>query len=124
MDNLFDIFLFFVLGFLVGEAYTLYKIKSVIRNTAEQFDIDVDELIEQNETRQRLHKLNVVKLQIERVGDSLLLYEMDTDTFVCQANTVEELAKKCKEYNNIINAIVVDTDKVLLFIDGLVSKSI
>lgn len=124
MDNLFDLFLFFVLGFVVGEAYTLYKIKSVIKRTAEQFNIDVEELIEQEETDQRLRKLNVVKLQIERVGESLLLYEMDTDTFVCQANTVEELAKKCKEYNNIINAIVVDTDKILLFIDGSVTKNV
>ena len=124
MDNLFDIFLFFVLGFVVGEAYTLYKIKTVIKRTAEQFDIDVEELIEQEETNQRLRKLNVAKLQIERVGESLLLYEVDTDTFVCQANTVEELARKCKEYNNIINAVVVDTDKVLLFIDGSVTKNV
>lgn len=124
MDNLFELFLFFVLGFVVGEAYTLYKIKSVIKRTAEQFDIDVEELIEQEETDQRLRKLNVVKLQIERVGESLLLYNIDTDAFVCQANTVEELAKKCKEYNNIINAIVVDTDKILLFIDGSVTKNV
>lgn len=124
MDNLFDIFLFFVLGFVVGEAYTLYKIKAVIRNTAEQFDIDVDELMEKHEVEQRLSKLNIAKLQIERVGESLLLYEIDTDIFVCQANTVEELAKHCKEYNNIINAIVVDADKVVLFIDGAVTRNV
>ena len=43
---------------------------------------------------------NVKQLQVEEINNTMYLYERDTHDFICQANTIEDLARLSKEYKN------------------------
>jgi hypothetical protein len=111
-----DILLCFILGFSLGEMYCAWQVHKIIRNILIKHNIETESLIEDEVA------FSVAKLQIERVDTQLFLYEYDTNHFICQADTVEELAKRCKEYKNISNAVVLDSNNIIFFIDGVVQQ--
>jgi len=108
-----DILLCFILGFSLGEMYCAWQVHKIIRNVLIKHNID-DVNLQDGEN------ISIAKLQIERVDAQLFLYEYETNNFICQADTVEELAKRCKEYKNINNAVVLDSNNIIFFIDGIV----
>jgi hypothetical protein len=59
----------------------------------------------------------VYKLKVEKVESMLYLYD-DENNFICQANTLDELAKLSQQYNNINYAAVIHNDKVFKFVNG------
>ena len=109
-----DMLLCFILGFSLGEIYCAWQVHKVIRKVLIKHNVDSD-ILQDDEVVS-----SVAKLQIERVDTQLFLYEYDTNHFICQADTVEELAKRCKEYKNINNAVVLDSNNIIFFIDGIV----
>mgnify|MGYP000258139219 CR=1 FL=1 len=72
---------------------------------------------------QKEEKPKVSQLWIEKVQDIMYLYEKDTDDFVCQANTLEELANLALKYKNIKYASVMNGDDVFAFVNGSVKTS-
>jgi hypothetical protein len=54
------------------------------------------------------------------------LYDKEANSFICQASTIDELARLAKEYNNIKYASVMDeqSDAIVAFIDGKVENII
>lgn len=104
------------LGFRLGSAFALFKLKDLILREAARQGLDVD-VLEKNIIEKQHNKL-----VIEYNDNMLYLYENDTNTFICQAKTVEELAKLAKEYKNISNAEVFDkrTSNIMVFSDGKV----
>ena len=60
----------------------------------------------------------VYKLKVEQHGDMLYLFDKESDDFICQASSVQELAKLASEYKKINLAAVMHGDKVFAFKDG------
>jgi hypothetical protein len=107
--TLLDIILILALGWVMGEFYTMYKLRKNIRSY----------LIIQEETRP-----TVFKLETELVDNTILLYDRDTNDFICQGNSLEQLAQLSREYKKIEYATVKHGDYFVAFIEGKVNKEV
>lgn len=104
----------------LGVSVTAWRLKDIIIKEARKEGIIVDDEYNIIETEE--NKPKVSKLWIERVHNILYLYDTE-DTFICQANTVEELAKLALKYKDIKYASVLNGDDVYAFINGTVKSS-
>lgn len=59
---------------------------------------------------------------IEQHGDTLYLYDKDTNAFMCQGETVKELAGSLFSYKNIKFAYIEHGEKIYHFVDGEVKE--
>jgi len=107
--TLLDIILLLALGWVMGEFYTMYKLRKNIRTYL---------IIEEN-TRP-----TVFKLETELVGDIILLYDRDTNDFICQGNSLQQLAELSREYKKIEYATVKHGDYIVAFIEGRVTDKV
>lgn len=98
----------FCLGFSIGKIHTYLRI-SILLNSIK----NGNGLEDSEEDWQTLHELI-----IEKHNDILYLFEKESNRFICQASSVQELAKIAKEDNNIINAAVVFDNKIFTFVNG------
>lgn len=122
-----DIIIFIVglyLGYQLGQAILSWRLRDIIIKEARKEGINVDD--EFNVVESNDKKPKVSQLFIERANDILYLYDREHNTFVCQASSIDDLAKLAKEYKNIKYAAVLDqtTDKVFAFVDGEVKHNI
>lgn len=113
MIDIIFIALVFVCGFFAGEAVTLFRMRRYIIKMASELKINIEEEAEKNTEIQKVRTL-----ETEVHNDVLYLYDKDTRDFICQGQTLDELAKIAKEYKKISGAIVLHNDKVYAFKDG------
>lgn len=108
----------FGVGFFLGEATFIWRMRHLIYKEAKAqgINIDVEDTVEDT-------KLNVAKLFIEKANDMMYLYDYEANTFVCQAKTIDELASLAQKYKNIKYAVVAHDDNMFMFIDGNVKES-
>jgi hypothetical protein len=104
-------------GYQIGQAITVWKIKDIIIKEAKSQGIDMSGLDDSHSLKQ---VDSVSQLFIERANNVLYLYDKEANSFICQASTIDELARLAKEYNNIKYASVMDeqSDAIVAFIDG------
>ena len=107
--TLLDIILILALGWVMGEFYTNYKLLKNLRSIV---------IIEE------VKRPNVYKLETELVDDIILLYDRETNYFICQGNSLEQLAKLSKEYKKIEYASVKHGEYFVAFIEGKVDKEV
>jgi hypothetical protein len=107
--TLLDIILILALGWVMGEFYAMYKLRKNIRSY----------LIIQEETRP-----TVFKLETELVDNTILLFDRDTNDFICQGNSLEQLAQLSREYKKIEYATVKHGDYFVAFIEGKVTEKV
>lgn len=107
--TLLDIILILALGWIMGEFYTNYKLLKNLRSIV---------IIEE------VNRPNVYKLETELVDDIILLYDRETNDFICQGNSLEQLAKLSKEYKKIEYASVKHGEYFVAFIEGKVNKEV
>ena len=69
-------------------------------------------------------KIEIPRLNVENVSNVYLLYETKTNTFMCQGNTLEELAEKLLENNKIDLAFVKHDKKHFVFASGKIKGEI
>ena len=102
----------FGIGFYVGETTFAWRIRHLIYKEAKERGIvvEVDD------------KPNVAKLFIEKSNDVLYLYDYEANTFVCQGNTIDELASLAQKYKNIKYAVVSHGDDMLMIVEGAVKE--
>lgn len=108
-------FIFYV-GMVVGEMKISWHLRDIIRKEAIKEGIHVDD----NFNIIRDEKPHVAKLFVEKSNNILYLYDYEANTFVCQANTVDELASLAMKYNNIKYAVVESNGDMLMFVEGVV----
>ena len=108
--TLLDIILILALGWVMGEFYTIYKLRKNLRSV----------IIIQEE----VPRPNVFKLETEEVDNTILLYDRDTNDFICQGNSLEQLAQLSREYKKIEYATVKHGDYFVAFIEGKVTKEV
>jgi hypothetical protein len=107
--TLLDIILILALGWVMGKFHTIYKLHKNLRSIV---------IIEE------VKRPNVYKLETELVDDIILLYDRETNDFICQGNSLEQLAKLSKEYKKIEYASVKHGDYFVAFIEGKVNKEV
>jgi hypothetical protein len=107
--TLLDIILILALGWVMGEFYTMYKLRKNLRTY----------LIIEEQTRP-----TVFKLETELVDNTILLYDRDTNDFICQGNSLEQLAQLSREYKKIEYATVKHGDYFVAFIEGRVTDKV
>lgn len=103
-----------LIGYFIGYASVIWKLRNFIK------DIAIKEGLKINEdfTVAKKEDSPVRKLEVEQVGDILYLYDRESKDFICQASTVDELAKMSKDYKNIALAAVIHKNKVFMFVNG------
>jgi hypothetical protein len=104
-----DIILILALGWVMGEFYTRYKLLKNLRSIV---------IIEE------VKRPNVFKLETEEVDNTILLYDRETNDFICQGNSLEQLAQLSREYNKIEYATVKHGDYFVAFIEGKVTEKV
>lgn len=107
----------FWLGYNVGVMYISWQLRDIVIKEAKREGIIDDNL---NFIEEQSNTPTVHKLRIQKINGMLYLYGDDDRWFVCQANTIDELAKLAKEYKNVKYAAVIDEEKVYTFVDGKV----
>lgn len=111
----------FWLGYHLGSMRTAWLLRDIIRAGArKELGIIIDKnynVVEDSEEPE------VYKLVIEKIKDTLYLYDHEDD-FVCQALTIEELATQAKQYKNIKYAAVLFGEKTYMFVDGEVKTEL
>lgn len=107
--TLLDIILILALGWVMGEFYTMYKLRKNLRTY----------LIIEEQTRP-----TVFKLETELVDNTILLYDRDTSDFICQGNSLEQLAQLSREYKKIEYATVKHGEYFVAFIEGKVTDKV
>lgn len=109
----------FFIGYTIGKFVGNQKIVKTMITIADKYNIDLIREIEllKNEPIQQ-EGILVYKLEVETHGDSLYLYDRDTDTFICQGKTLEDLAKDALKQKQILYASVIYNEKVFMFKDG------
>ena len=111
----------FWLGFEAGMYVFAWKVRDLLIREAKREGI-IDEnlnIIDNDEP-------SVHKLVLEKTNNMLYLYDHEASSFVCQATSIEELAKLAKQYKNIKYAAVMDVegDSIYTFVDGKVEIKI
>ena len=110
----------FISGYFVGSAYTTFKLVKAIKEIAKEQGIDLEQEII-DATMQETEKNLIHRLNIEKHGDLLYLFNNKENKFICQGNNVQELANLAKQ-NNIIYAAVEFDKKVFTFNDGEIKE--
>lgn len=116
--DIIDFFFILALGYILGKIHAYFQIAKILREMAEAVGIDIEKELQKKKQTVETEQKIVYKLKVEAHGDVLYLFEKDTDTFICQGTSVQELAKLAKEYKNIGLAAVMYGDKVFKFTDG------
>lgn len=110
--------LLLIVAFQAGKHYGYFKIVKIMKEVADEQGFDLEKELGIVEDKEEKPKDVVRKLKIDVGGDILYLFDIDTDTFICQANCVQDLAKIAKERSQIIYAVVKHGDKFFAFKDG------
>lgn len=112
-----EILLCLVIGYWIGKLHAYWDIVKAMRVLAEEHGIDFKGALDKDAKDDPEEKL-VYKLQVETHGEQLYLFDHETDEFICQGSSVQELAKLAKEYKKVLYAAVKYDDKVFAFKDG------
>jgi hypothetical protein len=120
---MFELLIFIVglyIGYHVGYSVLVWRIKDILIKEAKSEGLDVSMFEEQKPTN------TVSQLFVERANNMLYLYDKEANSFICQASTLEDLARLAKEYKNIKYAAVMDeqADVVVAFVDGKVEANL
>ena len=107
----------FLMGYFVGEAVTLFRVRQMVRRFTKLLGYDLDE--ELRKAQEEENKVFLVrKLETEEVNNILYLYDKDTRDFICQGSSMSELAELAKKNKNIVGAVVNHGEQVFMFADG------
>jgi hypothetical protein len=113
LDTVIAIIAIFVAGFRAGEIFFTLRIREAVRQEAKKQGISIED-----------DEVVVRKLVVEKADNSLLLYDFENKSFICQGRTIQELAKNSKEYGGVDVAVVVHEKEHYFFINGDIKDSL
>ena len=106
------------IGYQIGQHVMAWRLRDIVVDYAKRAGFKIDE----NYNMEVPSKPQVSKLYIEEEKNVLYLYDHDLQEFICQAGTMEELAKLALEYKQIKYAAVLYGDHTFMFVDGTVKQ--
>ena len=123
MDIIFLLVIFF-LGVLTGESYALYRFRRILRKIARKQGIDLDAEITHSELTGNINTSfnKFLRMETEQIGEVLYLYDKDSDSFICQGSSIEELVRLANQYKSIKRGTIVHNDKVFVILDGEIEE--
>ena len=104
------------IGYVLGKAYTLYRLRALIKTLAKEQGIDIDKELAKYHSNTPVVEVHL--LEVQEIENTLYLFDRESKDFVCQGATLEELAKLAKDYKNILVATVLHHDRVFMFVNG------
>lgn len=122
MSHIIDLLIAFGIGFFLGYKFMRLIISMSLREIAVEQGINLDEL--QKSVRKDMKIEEIISIVTEKHGDGIYAFDEKSDTFLCQGNTIEDLAKKLREQNNVLVAKIVHNDEELWLIDGKIEKDL
>lgn len=116
----------FLAGWVSCHFYMAYKLRKALKKVAEDNGMTLDEMANTFLGTQGIDAkvTKVPNLFTETSGNSILLYNKDTDDFVCQAEDLHKLAESVFVYNKIKFALVKHDDKEYWFVEGKVHNDL
>ena len=114
----------FTLGWVLGQVYMAYKLRQSIKQIAEKYGMTYGEWENAFNEVTSIKVTRIQTLFTETIGNSIMLYNKDTGVFVCQADTLDDLAQKAFEYNAVKIALVKHDEKDMFFVQGKVSNTL
>lgn len=112
--ELLDLLFAFGIGWFGGQMYLSWQLKKRMEKVCESLGIPFGKYNIEDITEVKVSR--VPKMFTEYQGNSVYLYNKETGSFVCQAGSLEELAKIVnKEYTA---AVVFDKEQKIIFHDG------
>ena len=112
------VLLVFGCGFWLGRIHAYYRIAKLMRDVAEDQGIDLQAELDAIKHQEETNTPLVHKLQVEKHGELLYLFDAESNDFICQGSDVHELAEIAKKYKNVLYAAVKHDDKIFQFKDG------
>lgn len=101
-----------IVAFYIGRVYEAFKIVDIL------VQAHMDEVIE------KVPSLEVFKLEIQEHQGTKFLYDSDAQEFICQGNTLDDLAKLFNERKKKSLGMLEYDNTSVYFIDGKVSDKI
>jgi uncharacterized transporter YbjL len=112
LTYLFDIISAFVFGLWLMDKIIFYRIRKTLEEAGVEFDEEED----------KVEVIKVKKCFVEKINESLYLYEHTTNNFIAQAKSLDELAILAKDQARVVG--VSYNEEVLWFVDGKVRTTI
>ena len=103
-----EIVIILAIGYHVGEFIAIMRMVNLFEHlTGKELDLeDLERLNNENDADHVLSVARSMMFQTETHNDTLYLYSIDQDSFVCQGNTLEDICKKCREYTKLSDVFV------------------
>ena len=114
MTELLLFLLIFFSGFYLGRMTLAWKLRHLLLKELTSKDLLLNSGTLHNE-------IIVDTLFIEQSNNTLYLYDCAANTFICQGNSIDELASLSHKYKNIKHAVVQYGDEMLAFGNGKVT---
>ena len=106
-----------IVSFQAGKHWGYFEIVKALKEVAQEQGIDLEK--ELGLVKEKEEKVSTVhKLQVETHGDLLYLFDSETDKFICQGSSVQELAKLAKDLKQVDYAAVKFDNKIFAFKNG------
>ena len=106
-----DLVFAFILGAWAMDKFIFYQ----IRKTLEEAGVDFEE-------EEKVEVIKVKKCFVEKINESLYLYEHTTNNFIGQGKSLDELALLTKDQARVVG--VSYNEEILWFVDGKVKTTI
>lgn len=121
MLEIFTLFVLLYIGFILGQAYQIFKIRSMIRRIARDNDINLEEML--YDSGEEENKKEIMVLEAEKINGTLLIYNKITNEFICQADTIEEAAEMFDKRKKDVYGLIKYDEKDLMFVSGKIQRS-
>jgi hypothetical protein len=121
MFEILAIFILVYIGFILGQAYQIFKVRSMIRRIARDNDINLEEVLYEEEPENS--KQEIMVLEAEKINGTLLIYNKLTNEFICQAETIEEAARTFNDRKKDVYGLIKYDETEMMFVGGKIEKS-
>ena len=111
----------FILGWTLCKLVINYRVRKALSVIAESNGMTLDQMTNVI-TNQEV--LEVPNLFTEVMEHSIMLYNKDTNQFVCQGHNIDELAQTLMNHNKIEVALVNHNNEKVWFVEGKVRKNL
>lgn len=111
-----DLIIVLICGFWLGTIFAVNRVRKQIHLIAKEQGITFDD-----EPKESVQKIPF--LTVEKHGELLYLWNTYSNTFMCQGKSVEELAEKLVQIQNINIAHVKNGNTNIWFVNGKVSAT-
>ena len=104
--TLLEIIIIFGVGYCIGEFIAVMRMISLYEQlTGKELELEDIENLETDEEYVTSVARSMM-FQTEIINDTLYLYSIDQNNFVCQGSTIEDICKKCREYTKLSDVFV------------------